>query len=145
MKVTLKQESGAANEIILRYDAMDDDIRAVLELLSLRNKRLAVEDGGSLRLIDPSDALYCESVDEHTYVYTTAGVYGVGQSLTSIADAFAGLGFFRCSKSMVVNLHALASLKSGDNGRIYATLKNGERILVSRRYAKSLRDRLKGD
>jgi len=145
MKVTLRQESGAESEIILRYDAMDDDLRAVLQLLSLRNQRLVAEDGGTLRLIDPSDALYCESVDEHTYVYTAAGVYGVGQSLAAIADAFAGLGFFRCSKSMIVNLLALTSLKSGDNGRIYATLKNGERILVSRRYAKSLRDRLKGD
>lgn len=145
MKVTLRQEAGAEREIIIRYDAMDDEVRAVLELLSLRDQRLAVSDRGTLRLIDPPEVLYCESVDDHTYVYTAAGVYGVGQSLTAIADAFARLGFFRCSRSMVVNLTAMETLKSAANGRIIATLVNGERILVSRRYAGELRDRLRGD
>ena len=124
---------------------MDDDVRAVLELLSLRDQRLVVSDRGTLRLIDPPEVLYCESVDDHTFVYTAAGVYGVGQSLTAIADAFARLGFFRCSRSMVVNLTAMKTLKSAANGRIIATLVNGERILVSRRYAGALRDRLRGD
>lgn len=145
MKVTLRQEAGAANEIILRYDTMDDDVRAVLELLSLRDRRLAVEDGSAVRLIDPAEALYCESVDERTYVYTAQGVYRVGQTLSAVAEALAGMGFFRCSKSMAVNLRAIESLRSGVNGRIVATLQNGERILVSRRYAKALRERLKGD
>ena len=145
MKVTLRQEAGAEREIIIRFDTMDDDVRAVLELLSLRDQRLVVSDRGTLRLIDPPEVLYCESVDDHTFVYTAAGVYGVGQSLTAIADAFARLGFFRCSRSMVVNLTAMKTLKSAANGRIIATLVNGERILVSRRYAGALRDRLRGD
>ena len=145
MKVTLRQEAGAEREIIVRFDAMDDEVRAVLELLSLRDQRLAVSDRGTLRLIDPPEVLYCESVDDHTFVYTASGVYGVGQSLTAIADAFSRQGFFRCSRSMVVNLTAMETLKSAANGRIIATLVNGERILVSRRYAGALRDRLKGD
>lgn len=145
MKVTLRQEAGAQREIIVRFDTMDDEVRAVLELLSLRDQRLVVSDRGTLRLIDPPEVLYCESVDDRTFVYTAAGVYGVGQSLTAIADAFSRLGFFRCSRSMVVNLTAMETLKSGANGRIIATLVNGERIVVSRRYAGALRDRLKGD
>ena len=145
MKVTLRQEAGAQREIIVRFDTMDDEVRAVLELLSLRDQRLVVSDRGTLRLIDPPEVLYCESVDDRTFVYTAAGVYGVGQTLTAIADAFSRLGFFRCSRSMVVNLTAMETLKSGANGRIIATLVNGERIVVSRRYAGALRDRLKGD
>jgi DNA-binding LytR/AlgR family response regulator len=145
MKVTLRQEPGAEKEIIVRYDAMDDEVRATLELLSLCEKRLAADDGGVLRLLDPPDILYCESVDDHTYAYTASGVYGVEQTLTAIAEAFAQFGFLRCSKSMAVNLHAIDVLKGGDNGRIFATLANGERILISRRYARVLRERLKGD
>ena len=145
MRVTLRQESGAEKEIIVRCDTMDDEVRSVLELLSLRQKRLAVEDGGGLRLLEPTEILYCESVDDHTYVYTARGVFGVGQSLTAIAEAFAPLGFFRCSKSMAVNLRAIEALRSGDNGRIFATLVNGERILVSRRFAGTLRRRLMGE
>jgi len=145
MKVTLVQEVGASKEIVVRFAAMDDEVRAVLELLSLREQRLAVNDGGVLRLIDPPEVLYCESVDDHTFVYTASGVYGVGQTLTAIAEAFERLRFFRCSRSMVVNLTAVETLKSAANGRIIATLTNGERILVSRRYAGALRKRLKGE
>ncbi len=96
-----------------------------------------------LRLLETPEILYCESVDDHTYAYTASGVYGVGQTLTALAEAFATLGFFRCSKSMAVNLRS-SKREKRDNGRIFATLVNGERILVSRRYAKALRARLKG-
>lgn len=145
MKVTLEQGVGLQREIVIRYDVLDEEIRSLLELLNLRRKRLTVRDGDALTLIDPAEVLYCESVDERTYAYTAAGVYGLGVTLAAVADAFAGLGFFRCSKSMAVNLHAIRSLKSGDYGRIFATLANGEKILVSRRYAKALRNRLKGE
>lgn len=86
-----------------------------------------------------------ESVDEHTFAYTAGGVYRVQPSLTALAEAHGKLGFFRCSKSMAVNLRRVASLKGGDYGRVYATLQNGEKILVSRRYAKALRETLKGE
>jgi DNA-binding LytR/AlgR family response regulator len=145
MKVTLKREPGARKEIVVICDEMDAEVRDVLELLSLRDRRLPVDDGGALRMLEPSEVLYCESVDERTYAYTASGVFRVGQTLAAVAEALAPRGFFRCSKSMAVNLRAIETLKSGVNGRIAATLQNGERILVSRRYAGALRERLKGE
>lgn len=145
MKITLSREPGVQTELVLRYSDMDAEVRAVLGLLSLQEKRLAVTDQGALRMLEPADVLYCESVDDHTYAYTANGVYGVGQTLAAIAEAFAAAGFLRCSKSMAVNLHAIQTLRSGDNGRVIATLANGERIVVSRRYALALRRRLKGE
>ncbi len=145
LKVTLQREPGAPKEIILRYADMDEEIRSILEWLSLKGRRLAARDGDALRMLEPSDVLYVESVDEHTYAYTAQGVFGLSQSLASIAESLGPLGFFRCSKSMAVNLCAIQQLKSGDYGRIFATLQNGERILVSRRYAKALRAVLKGE
>ena len=142
MKVTLRQAAGGAKEIIVRFDRMDDEVRAVLDLLGHAGKRLYARDGDTVHMLDPADVLYFESVDEHTFAYTAAGVFGVPQSLTALAEAYAPRGFFRCSKSMAVNLRRITSLKSGDYGRIFATLQNGERILVSRRYAGALRETL---
>ena len=65
MRVTLQTEPGAQKEILIRCPEVDDEVRAVLSLLSLRERRLAVEDGGALRLLEPSQVLYCESVDDH--------------------------------------------------------------------------------
>ena len=144
MKVTLAQAEGAQKEIVIHFDTMDSEVRAVLELLGQAGKRLCVRDGDALAMLDPADVLYFESVDEHTFAYTAGGVYGVAQSLAAVAEACAAQGFVRCSKSMAVNLRRIASLKGGDYGLIYATLENGEKILVSRRYAKALRTILKG-
>ncbi len=144
MKLTLKQEKGAEKEIVVRCDQVDDEIRSLMEALAIRERRLQVFRGGEMRLLVPAEVLYCESVDGKTFVYTAADMYTARTSLAQIAGHFVENGFFRCSKSMVVNLRAMDSLKSGDNGRILATLANGERILVSRQYARQLRDMLKG-
>jgi DNA-binding LytR/AlgR family response regulator len=42
----------------------------------------------------------------------------------------------------VVNLHRIRSLSSREAGRIEAILETGERLMVSRRYAPLLRERL---
>ena len=61
-----------------------------------------------------------------------------------ITECYQANGFFRCSKSMSVNLHSIASLKSCTDGRIVASLSNGERILIFRQYSRLLRNKLKG-
>jgi DNA-binding LytR/AlgR family response regulator len=145
MKVTLAQTPGAHKEVVIRYDTMDDEIRALLELLGQTGRRLYARDGDTARMLDPADVLYFESVDEHTFAYTAGGVFGVPQPLSALAERYAPQGFFRCSKSMAVNLRRIESFKGGDYGRVFAMLENGEKILVSRRYAKALRETLKGE
>lgn len=53
-------------------------------------------------------------------------------------------GFFRCGKSAAVNLRQTEQLRSQPGGRLLLTLSNGEKILVSRRYAAVLRRQLAG-
>lgn len=144
MKVTLQQEPGAETEVIIRYDRVDADVQALLDRFSSLVQRIQGYRGDEMRMLRAEEILYCESVDGKTFAYTTADVYTVRRTLSDIAADFEGPGFFRCSKSMVLNLHALDSLKCGANGRIIATLQNGERLLVSRQYARLLRTILKG-
>lgn len=54
-------------------------------------------------------------------------------------------GFFRCSKSMVINIYRINKLKSMSGNRIDVTMDNGEHVIISRRYAKELRSTLKGE
>ena len=50
--------------------------------------------------------------------------------------------FFRCSKSMIVHLDKVTELKPEITRNILATLKNGEVIIVSRRYVPQLKNLL---
>ena len=53
--------------------------------------------------------------------------------------------FFRCSKSMIMNINKVAGLRSLSSNRIDATMENGEHIMISRTYASDFRKRLRGE
>ena len=63
-------------------------------------------------------------------------------TLAELEGRYGELGYLRVSKSAVINLHRIRSLKSRTGGRIEASLENGERLVVSRHYAPPLRERL---
>ena len=50
----------------------------------------------------------------------------------------------RVSKSMIVNLMKITSVRPALNGRFSAVLKNGEEIIISRKYVPALKQILKG-
>jgi len=52
--------------------------------------------------------------------------------------------FFRCSKSVVVNLMKIEFMKPALNGRFMATLNNNEKVIISRQYVTELKKKLKG-
>ena len=103
----------------------------------------AASDGQTL-LLSPEDILYLESVDGVTYAYLEERVLKVQMSLFELAMAYGSRGFLRCSKSMVLNIYKINFLKSESGSRIRATMENGEQVMISRKYAKELRQRLKG-
>lgn len=64
------------------------------------------------------------------------------RSLGVLQEKFGNMGFVRNGKSQLVNLHHVAKLKSLPNARIELTLKNGERLIASRHYIQSLKEKL---
>lgn len=90
-------------------------------------------------MLSPGDVLYCEYMDGCVFAYLEKQVYPARLTLSELERDF---DFFRCSKTMVVNLHAIDALRSGDCGRIIATMCNGERLVISRHYAVALRKKL---
>ena len=46
----------------------------------------------------------------------------------------------RASKTMLVNVEHIISVRTALNGRLYARMENGEEILITRKYAKEVED-----
>ena len=109
----------------------------VLIRYAKRNRRLE-------RLIDASD-LYCiESVDKKTFVYLEESVCRTDFRLYQLTDELEHLGFVQISKSCILNINFLESIKTLGNSRMEAALKNGERLHVTRKYLNGIKQALQG-
>ena len=90
-------------------------------------------------IVELSEILYIESVDKRTFIYTEKKVFSTDKRLYELEELLEDRGFFRCSKSVIMNLSKVVKLKPEITRNILATLANGEVIVVSRRYAMELK------
>jgi len=122
------QTSEAIESIAARLRAPDDRLRGVRD--------------GITHLIDQADVLYFESVDKRSFIYTADSVYETPLRLYEIEERWTDHGFFRSSKSQIVNIAKITSICPDFGGRLEIWLANDERLIISRHYAKQLKERL---
>ena len=144
MKYTLENITAGQDEVIIRYREMNDEIGQLLRMLESPRKRLIGLRDAQQVVISPEEILYIESVDGRTFVCTQKDVLRVEHTLAQLELLLGGVNFFRCSKSMILNIDQVASLRSLASNRIDAAMRNGEHIIISRTYASDFRKRLKG-
>ena len=145
MKLTLQQITKGQEEVIVRYFERNEEIDSLIRRIEQKNDKILVVKEDKKILIKPSDVLYLESVDNAVYLYTEGEVGKTSLTLATAESMYAEEGFFRCSKSMVINIYHISYLKSIPGNRVDVTMDNGEHVIISRRYVKTLRSILKGE
>lgn len=142
MKVEVQITSLEEEKIVIYCKEITKEINAIRQILEIRDQTLLGYQDDKNILIMPEEILYFEAVDKKIFAYTKDSYYRVNQSLEQLEERYEGLGFFRCSKAMIVNLQFIAHFQSMIGNRIIATMENGEEVIISRHYAKLLRQRL---
>ena len=143
MKITVEHCDSPENEIILRCRELDEEMLHILALLRSGMQTLcAFTEDRETVFLAPGEVLYAESVEERTWLYCEGAVWRTALTLSALEARYEALGFCRVSRSMVVNLHGIRRLKSCPSSRIEATMRNGEKLMVSRHFAPLLRARL---
>ena len=132
-------------ELILNYKELDPEVEAAIAFMEKSQKRLIGKKEGQVIVFSHEEVLYFEKVDDKTFAYTDNNVIQVDMSLYSIEVMLEDDRYFRCSKSMIVNVSKVSKLKSLPSNRIDVTLTNGEHIIISRTYASNFRKLLKGE
>ncbi|MDO5423758.1 MAG: LytTR family DNA-binding domain-containing protein [Eubacteriales bacterium] len=144
MKLTLTQINEGEEEVRIRYRRMNETVEAIASIVRGTEPKIAALWEGQTIFLPPEKIYYLENVDGVTYAYLEDRVAKVPESLRALEMRFGSRGFFRCSKSMILNLYKIGYLKSEPESRIRATMENGEQVIISRKYAKELRRTLKG-
>ena len=139
MKVTVSKdiESGTAVEIHCRE--VTSEIERLERYIRRFDERIMASENGSSYNVAIEEILYIESVDKKTFLYTTGHVLQTEKRLYELEELLDEKTFFRCSKSVIVNLNRITKLKPEVTRNILATLTNGEVIVISRRYVRALK------
>ena len=145
MKLETRKIPESEPEMVeIRYHWITDEIQEIISFVKSRQGQLsAVRDGKRFEVL-VVDLFYAESVDDRLFLYTAADSYEIRMKLYELENLLKNKSFFRVSKSMIVNLMKITSVRPALNGRFSAVLKNGEEIIISRKYVPVLKQILKG-
>lgn len=145
MRYTVHQINDGEDELILNYQELNAEVEAVLVFMEKHQKKLMGKSNGEIVLFSPGEILYVEKVDDRTFAYTEDKEIQLDMSLYAVEVMLDDDRYFRCSKSMIVNVNKVERLRSMSSNRIDATLVSGEHIIISRTYASDFRKLLKGE
>ena len=92
-----------------------------------------------------SEIYYIEAVDERTFIYLEKEYFESRRRLYEFEELLSKRNFARISKSVIVNLMKIESIKPALNGRFLCRLKNNEDVIISRKYVPDVRERIRGE
>ncbi len=145
LEITIQEEPEQPDtQVIIRCrSASDPDvIRILAALRPLEERRLTGTRDGQTFPLTPAQVLYAESVDHRTFLYCRELVCETALRLYELEERFAGDGFIRASKAVVVNLDRVRSLRPDFGGRLILTMDSGEKLFASRQYAGDIKEKL---
>ena len=146
LKVSVKQiEKDQEEQVIIRCYKVNEDIKSIVSYIKATGATLAGYVDERASQISLQDIFFVEAVDNKLFAYTEKKVYELKCKLYEFAALYENRRFFRCSKSFVINLMKIDSVRPILNGRFSATLFNGEEVIISRQYVPELRKRLLGE
>ncbi len=129
-------------EIVINCGSLTDETESIIAALRMADNQITVIKDGETHILDISKIAYIESVDRKTFVYTESDCYESKLKLYEMDGRLCGSNFLRISKSCIVRLKYIRSLKSEFDRRIRITLESGEQLIASRQYADELKKRL---
>ncbi len=143
MKITIDEQPSAQDiEVTIICKKADRRVLDMVSRLRMLDRKVTGSADGRTRIVNAEDVLYVESVDKRTFIYTGDEVLETSLRLYEMEDRLADCDFLRVAKGCVINFRRIVSLKPEFNGRIIATMDNGEQIIISRQYASSVKQKL---
>jgi len=143
LKIKIEEDIRAEDlEITIRCRQTNDAVIRILEMLRMTDRKLTGHRENQTYILDVSQILYIDTVEKRTFLYTEEEVYETPLKLYELEERLESCDFFRASKSSIINFNQIQSLKPEFGGTMQVTMTNGERLNVSRQYARAIKEKL---
>lgn len=141
----LKIARSEPEELEIRCHEETEEVKDIITFVKSRQGKLTGICEGQQYEIPIADVYYVETVDNSVFIYGQNKVYEAKQKLYELEGMLREKYFLRVSKSLVLNLMKIKSIKPALNGRYSAILQSGEEVIISRKYVMHLKSALKGE
>jgi DNA-binding LytR/AlgR family response regulator len=115
------------------------EVPAVIE-----NEKISVESGGRIRVIARRDVLYVAASGDYVRLFLAGSSVLYRSAISALEQRWGAVGFVRIHRGYLVNLRHVDEVRV-EPGRGYMVAIGGRTLPVSRRLARSLKQRLLDD
>ena len=140
----MKIAKNQPEQLEIRCHEVTEQVREIVTFVKSRQGQLTGIIEGKQYEVPVMDVYYIEAVDNKVFLYSVRQVYETKQKLYELEEILKEKYFLRVSKSLLLNLMKVKSIKPALNGRFTAVLQSGEEIMISRKYVPELKKALKG-
>ena len=142
MRITIQEnEHQSELEIVIHCAKVDEQVSELISAISNLDKKLTGIKDGRTYVLDAADIYYFDTVDKKTFAYDQSAVYEISLRLYELEDRLPH-SFFRAAKATIINISKIKSIMPDFSGRLEVTLLTGEKLIVSRQYAHTLKAKL---
>lgn len=131
-------------QVLIQCYELTQQIDEIINFVKSREESLTAYYDTQMHFVYLQDIYYIEAVDNKVFAYLESQVYELKMKLYEFEELYGEKYFFRCSKSVIVNLMKIEFIKPALNSRFMATLNNSEKVIISRQYVAELKKRLNG-
>ena len=121
----------------IRCHKVTDDVQEIISFVKSRQGQISGQKDGQSIEVPVIDVFYAEAVDNRVFIYTAKDSFEVRLKIYELEE-------MRVQKGLILNLMKVKSIKPALSGRYTALLKNGEEVVISRKYVADLKSTLKG-
>lgn len=140
MKYIVKEDQKYSDtEIEIRCNRYNKEIDNLIKYIKGCNHKIVCKKNNINYSILVDNIYYIESVDNKTFIYTRDNCYEINSPLYELEELLRNNRCIRISKSMILNLSYLKSVKALFNGKYEAMLINNEKLIISRKYVSSFK------
>ena len=129
-------------QVVIKCQQIDDEIMRLKYHIEMFDKKLQAKRENEWCFVNLLDVLYFESVDNCTFLYTKDDVMKIKQRLYELEIILSNKDFIRTSKSQIININKVKSIRPEINRTILVTMCNGEQLFISRKYVPAIRSLL---
>lgn len=143
LKITIDIDDNVKEtEINIKCNKLTSEVENLIATLRIINQQMLVIKDNENYLLDVNKISYIEALERKTFVYTEDEMFESKLKLYEMEERLCHCGFIRISKSCLVHLKYIKSIRNDIERKLRLTMKNDEQIIVSRQYADEIKKRL---